>query len=82
MTGCPDSTRDNRRVAPKVASASTSTSTDGDGESTSTRSPCSSAVLAVAGPITAITVLGYGPVAARRQAAQPWEPRPAPLELE
>ena len=49
-----------RRAAPKSASASVSTSTSGFAARTSTRRPCSSAVLAVAGPITAITVEGWG----------------------
>ena len=49
-----------RRVAPKSASASTSASTSGLAARTSTRRPCSSAVLAVAGPITAMIVDGCG----------------------
>ena len=56
MTGCPESSSDARRLAPKSASASTTASTDGSGASTSTRRPCSSAVFAVAGPITAMIV--------------------------
>ena len=60
VTGWPASSIASRRAAPKSASASTSTSTSGLGASTSTRRPCSSAVLAVAGPITAMTVDGCG----------------------
>src|SRR3954470_24315420 len=47
-------------AGPRSASASTSSSTSGFEASTSTRRPCSSAVFAVAGPITALTVDGCG----------------------
>src|SRR5690606_5383656 len=60
VTGWPDSIIVMRRAAPKDASASTSSVTSGFGAITSTRRPCSSAVFAVAGPITAITVEGCG----------------------
>ena len=56
VTGSPASIAAARRRAPNSASASASLCTDGSGDSTSTRSPCSSAVFAVAGPIHAITV--------------------------
>src|SRR5262249_51875623 len=59
-TGSPAPIIDSRRAAPNSASASTSTSTSGFGAITSTRRPCSSAVFAVAGPMTAITVDGCG----------------------
>src|SRR5690606_32050441 len=60
VTGWPDSISAARRAAPKSASASTRTSTSGLEAITSTRRPCSSAVLAVAGPMTAMTVEGCG----------------------
>ena len=60
MTGWPDSSVEERRAAPKSASASTSSSIDGFGAITSTRRPCSSAVLAVAGPMDAMIVEACG----------------------
>ena len=59
-TGSPAPTKVSRRSAAKAASASASSTTDGLLATTSTRSPCSSQVLAVAGPITAIIVVGCG----------------------
>src|SRR5699024_727614 len=60
VTGLPSSISFCRRSAPKPASASASTSTEGFSAMTSTRKPCSSAVLTVAGPMQAITVVAWG----------------------
>ena len=60
VTGSPAASRSTRRLAPKSARASTRTSTSGFEASTSTRRPCSSAVFAVAGPMTAMIVEGCG----------------------
>ena len=60
-TGSPASLRGEREAErPWSASASTSASAVASGASTSTRRPCSSAVLAVAGPMQATTVVGCG----------------------
>lgn len=55
-SGSPASIWAARRLAPYSASASARADTDGLSASTSTRSPYSRAVLAVCGPITAMTV--------------------------
>src|SRR5918995_2784125 len=59
-TGSPAAIKPSRRVAAKLAKASASSTTDGLAAMTSTRRPCSSQVLAVAGPITATIVDGCG----------------------
>lgn len=56
VTGSPASCAAARLRNPKFANASANLCTDGSGAITSTRSPCSSAVFAVAGPMHAITV--------------------------
>ena len=59
-SGSPASSAARRWFAPNSASASTSTGIDGVGAITSTRRPNSAAVLAVCGPITAMTVTACG----------------------
>ena len=59
-TGSPAATAEERIEAPYSDTAVASSATDGLGASTSTRSPCSSAVLAVAGPMQAMTVEACG----------------------
>jgi len=55
-TGSPASKKASRRWAAKLANASARSTTDGLAAMTSTRSPCSSHVRAVAGPMAAMTV--------------------------
>src|ERR1019366_7653545 len=59
-THSPTSAAATARPMPYSAKASTSEAADASGASTSTRRPCSSAILAVAGPIQATTVEGCG----------------------
>src|ERR671912_39072 len=59
-TGSPAAIKPSRRVAAELDKASASSNTDGLAAMTSTRSPWSSQVLAVAGPITATIVDGCG----------------------
>ena len=59
-TGSPASRNASRRCAAKLAKASARSTTDGLAAMTSTRSPCSSQVRAVAGPMAAMIVDACG----------------------